>query len=86
MSGFALSYTMNMFILMILYDFCLLPAQFYYIIVYIGKVESHVQIVDLDSVSELLYDSRFTTYQFFLATSLLRLCVEARLNTSTVTL
>jgi hypothetical protein len=26
MSGFALSYTANMFILMILYDFCLLPA------------------------------------------------------------
>jgi hypothetical protein len=28
--GFALSYTMNMFILMILYDFSLLPAQFCY--------------------------------------------------------
>jgi hypothetical protein len=27
MSGFALSCTANMFILMILYDFCLLPAQ-----------------------------------------------------------
>jgi hypothetical protein len=26
MSGFALSHTSNMFILMILYDFCLLPA------------------------------------------------------------
>jgi hypothetical protein len=35
-----------MFILMILYDFYLLPAQFYYIIVYIGKVESCVQIAD----------------------------------------
>jgi hypothetical protein len=35
-SDFALFYTVNMFILMILYDFCLLPAQF----------ESHVQIAD----------------------------------------
>jgi hypothetical protein len=42
MSGFALSYTMNMSILLILYDFCLLPAQFYYIILYIGKVKSRV--------------------------------------------
>jgi hypothetical protein len=33
-----------MFILMILYDFRLLPAQFCYIIEYIWKVESHVQI------------------------------------------
>jgi hypothetical protein len=32
-SGFALSYTANMFILMILCDFCLSPAQFCYIIV-----------------------------------------------------
>jgi hypothetical protein len=46
MSGFALCYTANVFILVILYDFCLLPAQFYYIIVYIQKVESRVQIVD----------------------------------------
>jgi hypothetical protein len=28
-SGFALSFAANMFILMILYDFCLLPVQFY---------------------------------------------------------
>jgi hypothetical protein len=46
MSGFALSYTVNVFILMILYDFCVLPAQFCYIIVYIWKVESCVEIVD----------------------------------------
>jgi hypothetical protein len=46
MSGFALSYTANMFILVILFDFCLLPAQLYYIIVYIREVESRVQIVD----------------------------------------
>jgi hypothetical protein len=44
MPGFVLSYTANIFILKILYDFCLLPAQFYYIIVYVWKVESHVQI------------------------------------------
>jgi hypothetical protein len=47
MFGFALSYGANMFILMILYDLCLLPAQFCYIIVYIRKFESRVQIVDL---------------------------------------
>jgi hypothetical protein len=46
-SSFALSYTTNILILIILYDFCLLPAQFCYIIVYIRKVESRVQIVDL---------------------------------------
>jgi hypothetical protein len=46
MSGFILSYTVNMFSLMILYDFCLLPAQFCYIIVYIRKLESRVQITD----------------------------------------
>jgi hypothetical protein len=45
-SGFALSYTTNMFILMILYDFCLFPAQFCYIIVYIRKVKSSVNIAD----------------------------------------
>jgi hypothetical protein len=43
-SGFALSYTANMFILMTLYDLCLSPAQFCYIIVYIRKVESRLQI------------------------------------------
>jgi hypothetical protein len=39
MSSFALSYAVNMFILVILYDFYLSPAQFCYIIVYIRKVE-----------------------------------------------
>jgi hypothetical protein len=43
MSSFALSYTAKMFILMTLYDFCLLPAQFWYIIIYVGKADSHVQ-------------------------------------------
>jgi hypothetical protein len=42
MSGIALSCTANMFILMILYDFWLLPT----IIVYIRKVESRVQIAE----------------------------------------
>jgi hypothetical protein len=46
MSGFALSYAVNMFILMILYDFWLLPAPFYYIIIYVRMVESSVQIAD----------------------------------------
>jgi hypothetical protein len=46
MSGFALFYVANIIILMILYDFCLLPAQFCYTIVYIRKVESRVQIAD----------------------------------------
>jgi hypothetical protein len=34
-SDFALTYVMNMFILIILYDFCFLPAQFCYIIIYV---------------------------------------------------
>jgi hypothetical protein len=45
-SGFALSYTANMFILMILYDFCLSPAQFCYVVIYIRKVQSCVQLAD----------------------------------------
>jgi hypothetical protein len=45
-SGFALSYTMNMFILMILYEFYLSAAQFCYILLYMGKFESRVQIAD----------------------------------------
>jgi hypothetical protein len=44
-SGFALSYTGNMSLLMILYDF-LLPAQFCYRILYIRKIESRKQIAD----------------------------------------
>jgi hypothetical protein len=46
MSGFTLSYTANMFILVILYDFYWSPAQFCYIIVHIRKVECSVQIAD----------------------------------------
>jgi hypothetical protein len=48
MSIFDLSYTSNMLILMILYGFCLLHAQFCYIIVYIRKTESRVKITDWD--------------------------------------
>jgi hypothetical protein len=44
--AFALSYAVNMFILMILYNFCMLPAQFCDIIVCIQNVESHMQITD----------------------------------------
>jgi hypothetical protein len=46
LSGFAFSYDANMFILMILYDFCLLPAQFLYIVVNTWEVESRVEIAD----------------------------------------
>jgi hypothetical protein len=45
-SGFILSCAEIMSILTILYDFCLLPVQFYYMTVYIQKVESRVQIAD----------------------------------------
>jgi hypothetical protein len=45
-SRFALSCAANMLILMILFDFCLLPAQFCYIIIYVRKFESRVQIAD----------------------------------------
>jgi hypothetical protein len=44
-SRFALTYTANMFILMVFYDFCLLPTQFCCnVIVYIWKFGSRVQI------------------------------------------
>jgi hypothetical protein len=46
MSDFVTPCTANMFILMILYDLCWLPAQFCCVIVYIRKVESCVQIAD----------------------------------------
>jgi hypothetical protein len=46
MSGVTLSYIANMFIFMILYDFCLSPAHFCHIIVSIPKVESYVQVVN----------------------------------------
>jgi hypothetical protein len=54
MSAFYLSYAANMFILMILCNFCLLPEQICYIIVYIGKTESGVQIADRRAPSEIL--------------------------------
>jgi hypothetical protein len=45
-SGFALSYTTNIFILIILHDFYLSPAEFCYIIIYLWKIEICVQITD----------------------------------------
>jgi hypothetical protein len=45
-SGFILSYAANIFIPKILCNLCLLPAQFYYIILYIQKVEGFVDIAD----------------------------------------
>jgi hypothetical protein len=39
MPGFLLFYAADMLILIILYDFCLLPEQFCYTIVYIGNVK-----------------------------------------------
>jgi hypothetical protein len=47
-SGFALSCTTDIFILMILYDFRVSPAQFFYVVVilYIWKDESSVRIAD----------------------------------------
>jgi hypothetical protein len=50
---FAFSYTVNMVILMILYDFCLLPEQFCYIIVYVRKVEICLQIADWCATSKI---------------------------------
>jgi hypothetical protein len=46
MPGFTLSFIANMFILVILYAFCLLPAHFCYAVVYIWKVDSCMQITD----------------------------------------
>jgi hypothetical protein len=42
-SGVVLFYAANKFIPVILYDFCLLPTHFCYIIVYMRKVETRVQ-------------------------------------------
>jgi hypothetical protein len=60
MPGFALCHTADMFILMILYDFCLLPAQFRYIIVYIRKVESPVQMLDRCAPWKIFNGARMT--------------------------
>jgi hypothetical protein len=45
-SGFALSNVANICIFMILFDFCLLPASFCYLIIYIWKFESHMQVAN----------------------------------------
>jgi hypothetical protein len=44
MSGFALSNIGNIFVVMILYDFCLLPAWFCYVFVNVRNLESHMHI------------------------------------------
>jgi hypothetical protein len=41
-----LSYAANMIVLMILYDFCFLPTQCYYVIVSVQKVESRLKIAE----------------------------------------
>jgi hypothetical protein len=53
--GFALSYAANSFILTVLYGFCLLPAQFCYIIVYVDKVEIRVQIANRYAPWKILF-------------------------------
>jgi hypothetical protein len=62
-SGFALSYAVNMFILMILCDFSLLPAQFCYIIICTWKVESRVQIADRCAPSKISSDVQYLVFQ-----------------------
>jgi hypothetical protein len=52
-SGLPLSYTANTFILTILYDFCLLPAQFCHIVAYMRKVENSVQTADRFAPSKI---------------------------------
>jgi hypothetical protein len=44
MSGIALSNIENIPIIMISYDFCLLPAKFCYIVIYVRNFERHMQI------------------------------------------
>jgi hypothetical protein len=87
MSTFALSYAANMFILMFFYEFSFLPGQFCYIIVYIRKIESSVEITDrcatckivsgenaiLKSKSKLFCDWRFSVSQFVFASIFLGL-------------
>jgi hypothetical protein len=45
-SGFPFSDVANICIFMILYDLCLLPAHFRYVIINIRHLESHVQLAD----------------------------------------
>jgi hypothetical protein len=80
--GFALSYTTNMFILMILYDFCLLPAQFCYLIVYIRTVESRVQIADLCVPWKIPMVRRTLFYRRCLATAVVLLFVSRSLRSN----
>jgi hypothetical protein len=45
-SGFALSNIEIMFVFMILYGFCLLPAWFCYVLAKVRYLESHMHIAD----------------------------------------
>jgi hypothetical protein len=44
--GFAFSYIANILVNVILYDFCLLPAQFSDEIINVRNFESHIQFAD----------------------------------------
>jgi hypothetical protein len=44
--GFTFSDVMNICIFVILYNLCLLPAQFCYVIINIRYLEGHVQLMD----------------------------------------
>jgi hypothetical protein len=74
MPASALSYIANMFILIILYDFCLLPEQFCYMTVYIWKVESCEQIADRCAPRKICNDAEKFNHvcvPLFLVTKLL---------------
>jgi hypothetical protein len=78
LSGFDLSYAANMFILMISYDFYLLPAQFCFTVIHIRQVESRLPKVKVtvgQSTESVRVRVRVTLrldHQFILATSPLR--------------
>jgi hypothetical protein len=65
-SGFAMSCAVNMIILLILCDLCMLPAQFCYVIIYIQKVESRVQLVGLYAFVVASWNIHIHTLKFLL--------------------
>jgi hypothetical protein len=72
--GFALSYIENMWIIMILYNLCLLLALFYDKIINIRNFESHMQIADRYAPWKIASG----TENFFCR------CFEARLNNNSL--
>jgi hypothetical protein len=46
MSGLALSNIANILIILTLYDFCLLPAKFCCVVIYVRNIERHMQYVN----------------------------------------